>query len=102
MRLNAIKKLLKHHPGLVEMLTKNNGEVFDTTKTPEELDLIDPGDLLARLSWDLWNGGGEAELDKALHILSHEDFDAFIDALKEFSAMRAKVHNAHTSGAEND
>lgn len=101
MRLSAIKTLLRNHPGLIDMLTTADGE-FNSKATPEELDLIDPGDILVRLAWDLWNGGGESELEKALHILTPADFEAFIDALKEFALMRARIHHAHASGAEND
>ena len=54
------------------------------------------------MAWDLWNGGGESEMDKILHFLGPDDFNAFIDALKEFANMQAKVHHAYASGSEND
>lgn len=102
MRLSAIKILLRNHPVLFDMLTTADGSMFNTEATPEKLELIDPGDLLVRVAWDLWNGGGESEMDKILHFLGQEDFDAFIDSLKEFAKMRAKVHHAYASGSEND
>ena len=102
MRLSAIKILLRNHPVLVDMLTTDGGETFNTEATPEALELVDPGDLLVSMAWDLWNGGGESEMDKILHMLGPEDFDAFIDALKEFSKMRSRVRHAYASGSEND
>ena len=102
MRLSAIKILLRNHPILIDMMTTNDGETFNTDATPEALELVDPGDLLVCMAWDLWNGGGESEMDKILHVLGPEDFDAFIDALKEFAKMRARVYHAYASGAEND
>ncbi|VAX22607.1 hypothetical protein MNBD_NITROSPINAE01-327 [hydrothermal vent metagenome] len=101
MRLTAIKTVLRNHPFLIEKLTKENG-AFDTTATPETLDLDDPGDILVRLAWDIWNGGGETELDKVFNQLSEEDFVAFIDGMKDFLALRKKIHFAYVSGMEDD
>jgi hypothetical protein len=101
LRLAAINTLLKNHPALLDMLITADGS-FNAKATPEALDLIDPGDILVRLAWDLWNGGGESELAKALDILGQNDFEAFVAALGDYATMRAKIKYAHLSGSEND
>ncbi len=101
MRLDAIKAVLRNHPVIMDMLITSDGN-FNTEATPEFLDLDDSGDILVRLAWDIWNGGGESELDKILNQLSQEDFAAFIDGMKGFYDLRQKIHYAYISGSEND
>lgn len=101
MRVTAIKTILRNHPFIIEKMIKAN-DTFDTNATPEALDLDDPADILVRLAWDIWNGGGETELDKVFNQLSEEDFVAFIDGMKDFLALRKKIHFAYVSGMEDD
>ncbi len=102
MRMDAIRTLLRNHPVLVDMITTKDGSGLNPAAYPDELDLIEPGNTLIRIAWDLWNGGGESEMDIVLNQLPAKDFEAFIDSLKDFSKMRAKLFYAHSTGAEND
>lgn len=102
MRLAAIKTLLRNHPRLMEKLITPDGKRFNVEATPEALSLDDPWDLLACMAWDIWNGAGGAEFDRILNELPQNDFDAFIDAMKDFSDLRKKIRFAYVSGMEDD
>lgn len=101
MRLLAIKTVFRNHPVLLEKISTPQGD-FNLSSTPEALNLDEPADILIRIAWDIWNGSGESELDKILNQLSSDDFEAFIDAMKDYHALRQKIHFSYVSGAEND
>ncbi|MBI4665349.1 MAG: hypothetical protein HY751_02935 [Nitrospinae bacterium] len=102
MRINAIKTLLRNRPTLLSILFPGDGKRFDTTANPDTLDLEDTADILARLAWDIWNGAGSVEFDRVLHELPEEDFEAFIDSMKDFAALRKKIRHAYATGTQND
>jgi len=103
LRIEAIRTLLQHHPRLQDELLLAEGKGFINTKaTPEELCLVDPGDILVRLAWDIWNGGGESELEKVFTQLSPDDFEAFVEAMVVYGKLRNKIRGMHASGLEND
>ncbi len=102
MRLAAIKTLLRNHPRLLEKLVTPDGKRFNVESTPEALALDDPWDVLIRVAWDIWNGAGGAEFDRVLNELAQDDFDAFADAMRDFSDLRKKIRFAYVSGMEDD
>jgi len=102
MRVSAIKAALRNHPAMLEKLLTPAGDSMNVEATPEALDFDEPADILVRLAWDIWNGSGETEFDKILDQLPQKDFDAFIDAMKEFSELRRKIWFCYASGSEDD
>ena len=100
MRSSAIKILLRNHPRIISDIL--GGGSFNLNATPENMDYDDNGEILLRVAWDIWNGAGCAEFDRILNELPAEDFDAFIDAMKEFASLRARIRFAYASGSQND
>ncbi len=101
MRTSAIEMVLRNHPFLLGKLITEDGQ-FNTGATPEKLDLDEPADILVRIAWDIWNGGGETEFEKILTQLPQDDFIAFIDSMTEFLRLRKKIHFSYITGSEND
>lgn len=102
MRLAAIKTVLRNHPLLLQELLTPDGEGMNLEATPEALDFDEPADIIVRLAWDIWNGTGETEFDKVLDQLPQPDFEAFIDAMRDFSQLRRKIWSLYASGSEDD
>ncbi|MDH4182612.1 MAG: hypothetical protein OEV92_00185 [Nitrospinota bacterium] len=102
LRVAAIKTLLRNHPTVLARLLAKDGTTMNLASTPESMDLYDPEEILVRVAWDIWNGAGETEFHKILHDISMPDFDAFMDAMVAFRALRQKIEHLYASGAEND
>jgi len=102
LRVEAIKKLLRNHPGVLKKLLDPSGQTLNVSSTPESMDLFEPEEILVRVAWDIWNGAGETEFHKVLHVLEMEDFNAFMDAMEGFRALRRRIHQMYASGSEND
>ncbi|MGK7344391.1 MAG: hypothetical protein ACNS63_01110 [Candidatus Nitrospinota bacterium M3_3B_026] len=102
MRLSAIRAVLRNHPEVLKEIIAPDGQGINLKATPDELDMIEPMDILVRVAWDIWNGTGETEFDKVLDQLPPEDFEAFIDAMKGFAELRRRIWSSYATGAEND
>lgn len=102
LRVEAIKAALEHHPSLLKRLLNDNQDSINLNATPEELDCDEPEDTLVRVAWDIWNGSGETELDKVLHQLTGDDYEAFLNSMKKFGRLRERIYSAYASGSEND
>lgn len=102
MRLSAIRTVLRNHPEVLKEIIAPDGKGMRLDATPDELDMIEPMDILVRMAWDIWNGTGETEFDKVLDQLPPEDFAAFIDAMGQFAELRRKIWYSYATGAEND
>lgn len=100
MRMDAIRILLRNHPDLAARIIRNDG--IDLSAKPDDMELDDPWDTMLRLVWDIWNGAGETEMDKVLNLLPHDDFEAFVDAMKAYGALRNKIKFLYASGSQND
>ena len=100
MRVDAIRQLMRNHPSLLAKVIRNG--TMNLEADPDKMDLFEPEEILVRLAWDIWNGAGETEFHQVLHEISMEDFDAFMDAMTTFRALRLKIHHLYASGSEND
>ncbi|MBI5815724.1 MAG: hypothetical protein HZB29_08965 [Nitrospinae bacterium] len=101
MRGAAIRTLLRNHPRILCEVLDESCDI-NQEMTPDNVDYDDTGEILLRVAWDIWNGSGEAEFHRVLNELPAEDFEAFVDAMKDFAALRAKIRFAYASGSQND
>ena len=102
MRVDAIKTLLRNHPSILAQLLNEDQSSVNLDSTPDNMDLYDPEEILVRVAWDIWNGTGDTEFHSVLHDLTMEDFEAFMEAMSIFKALRVKIHHLYASGSEDD